>query len=465
MNPDLDRNLRPRSTGPRRIGPRRIGVVGSGYVGTVTAVALAELGHMVVCLDIDAGKIERLRRGEAPFTEPGLPAILARHRSRLHFTTDPKDVFGVPGRPGASIVFVTVDTPPLASGDADLSRVDAVVAGIPEGAAVTLVMKSTVPVNTGARVQRGLRARGLHGVRYAANPEFLREGSALHDVFAPDRVVVGADDPRVAAEVAAIWEPLGGETLLCDLASAEMIKLASNAFLATKISFVNEIANVCDAVGADVETVALGMGLDRRIGAAFLRPGIGYGGSCFPKDVAALKQLAGNSGYHFQLLSAVIEVNELQKRRVVTTLVARLGPLAGTRIALLGIAFKPNTDDTREAACVVLAERLVAEGVTVVVHDPVVRSIEGCLPAGVVLADSLADAVTGVDAAVVVTEWPEYEALVTPQLVARMARPLVVDGRNLLDPVAARRAGLEWVGIGRPMICATSPPATVARVS
>jgi UDPglucose 6-dehydrogenase len=253
---------------------------------------------------------------------------------------------------------------------------------IPECAQVTLVMKSTVPVNTGQKVQRRLRARGLRGVRYVSNPEFLREGCALHDVLHPDRVVVGCDDADVARSIAAIWEPFGGATLICDVASAEMIKLASNAFLATKISFVNEIANVCDAVGADVAVVTAGMGLDHRIGAAFLQPGLGYGGSCFPKDVAALKQLAGNSGYHFQLLSAVIEVNELQKRRVITTLVARLGSLAGRRIALLGLAFKPGTDDMREASSVVLAERLVAEGVTVVVHDPVVRDAGSRLPAG-----------------------------------------------------------------------------------
>jgi UDPglucose 6-dehydrogenase len=433
----------------------RLGVVGTGYVGLVTAAALAELGHDVVCLDIDEAKVELLRGGGVPFSEPGLPEVLARNHDRFTFTTDPHELFsneaGV-----SSIVFVTVDTPPSASGDADLSRVEAVIEAIPDDVApLTLVMKSTVPVNTGSRVQRRLRARGLRQVSYAANPEFLREGSALSDVFHPDRVVVGADDPEVAAAVASLWEPLGGELLIADLASAEMIKLASNAFLATKISFVNEIANVCDVVGADVTVVAHGMGLDRRIGPAFLNAGLGYGGSCFPKDVTALKQLAGNSGYHFQLLSSVIEVNELQKRRVITTLAARLGHLVGARVALLGLAFKPDTDDMREASSVVLAERLVAEGVLVVTHDPVVGDVSGRLPAEVVRADTLEAALDGVDAAIIVTEWPEYRRLIDPAIVALMGRPLVIDGRNLLDPATASDAGIEWVGVGRPMVAGT----------
>jgi UDPglucose 6-dehydrogenase len=312
-------------------------------------------------------------------------------------------------------------------------------------------MKSTVPVGTGARVRRHLRSRGLDQVTYVSNPEFLREGTALHDVMHPDRVVIGADDRSDAEEVARLWAPLGGHVRCCDLASAEMIKLAANAFLATKISFVNEIANVCENVGADVTVVAEGMGLDRRIGAEFLEAGLGYGGSCFPKDVAALKQLAGNSGYHFQLLSAVIEVNELQKRRVVAALAARLGTLAGARVALLGVSFKPWTDDVRESPTLVLAERLTAEGALVVAHDPVVGAAAArVLPDGVGLARDLAEAVDGADAAVIVTAWPQYGGLLEPGVSATMARPLLVDGRNMLDPYAAARAGYEWVGIGRP---------------
>jgi UDPglucose 6-dehydrogenase len=435
------------SNKPRKRPEATVGVVGAGYVGLVTAAALTLLGHRVVCADINETRVRALRSGQVPFFEPGLAELLGEHRDRITFTTAPAMVFD-----DARIVFVTVDTPPLPNGDADLSRVDSVVDAIPLGVnALTLVMKSTVPVGTGARVQRTLDQRGLSRVRYVSNPEFLREGSALQDVTHPDRVVVGCDDPADAAVVAALWAPLGGASMTCDLASAEMIKLASNAFLATKISFVNEIANVCERVGADVDVVARGMGHDHRIGSAFLQAGIGYGGSCFPKDVSALMQLAGNSGYNFQLLAAVIEVNELQKRRVVTMLRERLGALRGRRIALLGLAFKPGTDDMREATSVVLADCLVAEGARLVVHDPVVPPTAlGLLPEGVVRARSATEAVRGADAAVIVTEWPEYRTLLAPGTSDVMARPLLIDGRNLLTRAEAEDAGFEWLGVGRP---------------
>jgi UDPglucose 6-dehydrogenase len=424
-----------------------VGVIGLGYVGLVTAATLASLGHDVVCVDIDAEKVRALRAGDVPVVELGLSELLHLHRDRLTWSTDAADVFG-----RARIAFVTVDTPGLPSGDADLSRVSSVIDRIPHDVEpMILAMKSTVPAGTGARIQRRLHASGLDQVSYVSNPEFLREGTALRDVMHPDRVVVGADDASAADEVARLWEPLGGVVRCCDLASAEMIKLAANAFLATKISFVNEIANVCENVGADVAVVAEGMGLDRRIGAEFLEAGLGYGGSCFPKDVAALKQLAGNTGYHFQLLSAVIEVNELQKRRVVSTLAARLGRLAGARVALLGVSFKPSTDDIRESPALVLAERLTAEGATVVAHDPVAgAAAASALPEGVPLTGDLAEAVAGADAAVIVTAWPQFGGLLEPGVSASMSRPLLLDGRNMLDPYAAARAGYEWVGIGRP---------------
>ena len=431
-----------------RQGPdATIGVVGAGYVGLITAAALALLGHRVICADINDDRVRALRAGQVPFFEPGLAGLLAEHRDRITFTTAPATVFDKAG-----IVFVTVDTPPLPSGEADLSRVESVVDAIPPGVGpLTLVMKSTVPVGTGATVRRVLDQRGLFRVRYVANPEFLREGSAVQDVTHPDRVIVGCDDPADAAVVAALWAPFGGESMTCDVASAEMIKLASNAFLATKISFVNEIANVCERVGADVEVVARGMGHDHRIGASFLRAGIGYGGSCFPKDVLALMQLAGNSGYRFRLLAAVIEVNELQKRRVVATLREQLGDLRGRRIALLGLAFKPGTDDMREATSVVLAEALAAGGATLVVHDPAVPpSALGLLPAGTVWARGTTEAISGADAAVIVTEWPQYRALLAPGTSAAMARPLLVDGRNLLTRAEAEDAGYQWLGIGQP---------------
>jgi UDPglucose 6-dehydrogenase len=268
----------------------------------------------------------------------------------------------------------------------------------------------------------------------------------------PDRVVIGADpgDEEAAAAVARLCEPLGGEILRTDVTSAEMIKLASNAFLATKISFINEIANVCEEVGADVGEVARGMGLDQRIGSSFLRAGIGYGGSCFPKDVSALKMLAGNSGYHFQLLTAVIEVNELQKRRVVGKLEKRLGPLIGKRVALLGLAFKPDTDDMREASSLVLAARLQGEGAEVVAYDPVATERAGELLDTIEMASSAEEALAGADAAVLVTEWGEFAELDWAEAATRMARPLVVDGRNFLDPERMRAAGFEYEGIGKP---------------
>ena len=292
------------------------------------------------------------------------------------------------------IAFVCVDTPPSASGDADLSRVEAVLDAIPAGTSDSvLVMKSTVPPGTGARLRRTLDERGLQGVHYASNPEFLREGSAIADFVRPT-ASSSASTSRGGGARRGLYRPFGGSELITDVTSAEMIKHASNAFLATKISFINEIANVCEEVGANVDLVARGMGLDARIGASFLRPGLGFGGSCFPKDVAALKQLAGNSGYHFQLLSAVIEVNELQKRRAVAKLKRHLGSLRDRRIALWGLAFKPDTDDMREASSVVLAARLIAEGADVAGYDPVVSHAQAAavLPRGIELADSALDA-------------------------------------------------------------------------
>ncbi len=421
-----------------------IGVIGVGWVGLVTAACFAELGHPVVAREIVAEKVESLSRGEATIHEPGLGELLRRNAERLSFTTDMGELLD-----GARILFVCVATPPTYSGDADLSRVRSVVEELRADGDHVLVMKSTVPAGTGESIRRE-----LPGLSYVSCPEFLKEGSAVADFMHPDRVVIGADpgDEAAAEAVAAVYEPLGGEIVRTDVASAEMIKLASNAFLATKISFVNEIANVCEEVGADVGEVARGMGLDKRIGPSFLRAGIGYGGSCFPKDVSALKMLAGNTGYHFQLLNAVIEVNELQKRRVVGKLQKHLGSLLGRRVALLGLAFKPNTDDMREASSLVLAARLQGEGAEVVAYDPVAgeRAVE-LLPT-VEMAASALDALEGADAAVLVTEWPEFAELDLAEAARRMARPLVVDGRNFLDAEALRAAGFEYEGIGLPAV-------------
>jgi len=424
----------------------KVGIFGAGWVGLVTGACLAELGHDVVIRDVVPQKIDALRRGSVPFHEEHVPELLAKNAERLTFTLDVADVAD------REFLFVCVDTPPTYSGDADLSRVWTVIDELPElDGHPILVMKSTVPVGTGEKVRVGLGQRGLDHVGYVSNPEFLAEGRAVKDFMGPDRIVVGAFDEADGDAVTRLYDGIDAPIVRADVNSAEMIKLAANAFLMTRISFINEIANVCEATGADVVSVAEGIGLDKRLGPHFLRAGIGYGGSCFPKDSLALKQLASNSGYHFQLLSAVIEVNELQKRRVIGKLKRHLGPLRGKTIALLGLAFKPDTDDMREAPSIVLASRLLAEGADVRAWDPVADGTN--LPKGVEIAGSVLEAVKGADAAVIVTEWSELRDLARDEVRTAMARPLIGDGRNLLDPAQTRGAGFAYEGIGRP----TSP--------
>jgi UDPglucose 6-dehydrogenase len=419
-----------------------IGVVGAGWVGLVTAACFAELGHRVVVREIVPEKVESLGRGEVPIHEPGLPELIKRNRERLVFTTEMSELLD-----GPRLLFVCVQTPPTYSGDADLSAVHRAVEEIGERDGRALVMKSTVPVGTGQSIQRE-----APDLAYVSCPEFLKEGTAVKDFLEPDRVVIGAevDDDWAAEAVEAVYESLGAPIVRTDLSSAEMIKLASNAYLATKISFINEIANVCDEVGADVTEVARGMGLDPRIGSRFLNAGLGFGGSCFPKDTQALKILAGNSGYHFQLLSSVIEVNDLQKRRVMAKLSKHLDSLVGKRVALLGLAFKPDTDDMREASSLVLAARLEGEGASVVAFDPVAQKAAHELLPAVEMAESAMEALEGADAAVLVTEWPEFAELDWADVAKRMANPLLVDGRNFLAPKTIRDAGITYEAIGRP---------------
>ncbi len=421
-----------------------IAVIGTGYVGLVTAAGFAELGSDVYCVDVDASKIERLERGEIPIYEPGLAESVKRSKGRLHFSTEL-----APALEHARLLFVAVGTPPTYSGDADLSAVHAVVASMPRSDRHALVMKSTVPVGTGASIKRIFAEHDKEGFAYVSCPEFLKEGSALQDFLKPDRVVVGDDGNWAGDAVVQLYEPLDTPVVRTDVASAEMVKLAANAFLATKISFINEIANVCEETGADVLEVARGMGLDQRIGRHFLKPGIGFGGSCFPKDVSALKQLAGNSGYHFQLLTAVIEVNELQKRRVIAKLQKHLGSLVGKRVALLGLAFKANTDDMREASSLVLSARLQADGAHVRAYDPIAEDEARKRMSGVEFADSALGAVDGADAAILVTEWPEFAELDWVAVKQRMAGNLLIDGRNFADRDAAEGAGFIYEGIGR----------------
>ena len=420
-----------------------IGVIGVGWVGLVTARLLRR--------DRPPGGRGRHRRGEdralrsgapLPIHEPGLPELVERNRERLTFTTEMDEVLAA-----ARLLFCCVDTPPTYSGDADLSRVEAVVAALPDGGDHALVMKSTVPAGTG-RGDPPLAPRP----RLRLLPEFLKEGSAVSDFLEPDRVVIGADPGSewAADAVAAAYEPLGGELVRTDVASAEMIKLASNAFLATKISFINEIANVCEEVGADVNEVARGMGLDERIGPHFLQAGIGYGGSCFPKDVSALKMLAGNTGYHFQLLNSVIEVNELQKRRVISKL-DQAPRLAGRQAGRAARA-RVQAEHRRHARGLEPGALGAAPG----------RGRDrGRLRPGrrgpgrgdAARASSSASRPprrsTGADAAILVTEWPEFAELDWEELAGRMANPLIVDGRNFLDPERLRDAGFTYEGIGR----------------
>jgi UDPglucose 6-dehydrogenase len=421
---------------------QRIAVFGAGYVGLVTGACFAELGHRVTVRDILPDRIEALRRGEVPIYEPGLAEILARNAERLSFATEVAEAMEE-----ADIVYVAVGTPPTYSGDADLSAVWTVIDELPAvERRIVVAMKSTVPVGTGEKVRHRLAARGLAHVGYVSNPEFTAEGTAVRDFMEPDRIVIGAFDEAAGDVIAALHAGIDAPIVRSDVASAEMIKLAANAALMTRISFINEIANVCEATGADVVKVAEGIGLDRRIGKSFLRAGIGFGGSCFPKDSLALKQLAANSGYHFQVLNAVIEVNELQKRRVIGKLVARLGSLRGKRIALLGLAFKPHTDDTREAPAFVLAGRLLAEGADVVAWDPVAHA-DGLV--GVEQVATVEDAVLAADAVVLVTEWPELAEVDWAAAATSMRTAVFVDGRNMLDPQAMHDAGFRYDAIGR----------------
>jgi UDPglucose 6-dehydrogenase len=430
----------------------RIAVFGAGYAGLVTGAGFADLGHEVVVRDISAPKVAALQAGRVPFHEPGLDAVIARAGGRLRFTLDANEAVA-----GARFVFVCVGTPATYSGDADLSAVWTVLdelKELEEGA--VLVMKSTVPVGTGEKVRAGLGARGLGHVGYVSNPEFLAEGSAVRDFLEPDRIVIGSFEEADGDAVARLHEGLDAPVVRTDVPSAEMVKLAANAYLGTRISFINEIANVCELVGADVEKVAYGMGLDERIGTRYLQAGIGFGGSCFPKDISFLKLLAGNSGYHFQLLNAVIEVNELQKRRVVQKLQKHLGSLRGTTIALLGLAFKPHTDDMREAPSIVLASRLLAEGADVRAWDPVADASE--ILRGVTFTGTVLEAVRDADAAVIVTGWDELRDLARAEIREAMRTPLIVDGRNVVDPEAAHAAGFTYEGIGR---ASTSPMAAL----
>jgi UDPglucose 6-dehydrogenase len=428
-----------------------IAVVGAGYVGLTTAACLAHLGHEVVCADIDADRVSRLRKGEVPILEDGLAALITEGLAsqRLTFV-----VGAAAAARGADIVFLCVQTPQGDDGAADLSYVERVaqeIAPVLEPRAI-VVNKSTVPVGSTRFVQRVLAETGTPSehITVASNPEFLREGQAVHDFLHPDRIVIGCEDPESAVRVSELYRGVHAPVLVTDPASAEMIKYASNAFLATKISFINAIANLCEAVDADVREVAIGMGYDARIGFQFLHPGPGFGGSCFPKDVAALLYTAREAGYDFQLLEGVVEVNLGQHDRIVEKVIAATGrPIEGAEIAIWGLTFKADTDDLRDSPSLVIARKLLAEGAVVRAYDPAAGEAAADLIPELDVRPDPYEASAGTDVVALLTEWEELRWLDFERVKASMRRATIVDARNLLDPAAMRRRGFDYNGIGR----------------
>jgi UDPglucose 6-dehydrogenase len=426
-------------------------VVGTGYVGLVTGAVFADLGNDVVCVDNDPAKIADLIAGRMPIYEPGLEEMVSRNRAdaRLSFTTD---LTAAVRR--SVIVFITVGTPAKAGGQTDLSAVESVARGIGQAMEryTVVVNKSTAPVGTGEFVREVIERHQTQAVAFdvVSNPEFLREGSAIEDTLRPDRIVIGAPTQQVAMSLLELYAPLERPMIITDVPSAEMIKYASNAFLSTKISFINAIANICELAGADVGQVMKGMGMDPRIGLSFLQAGLGYGGSCFPKDTESLVYTASTLGYDFALLRAVIEINRERAAHFVALIAKVLKPLDGRSLAVLGLAFKPNTDDLREAKSIEVIEQLLQLGASVRAYDPVAMpAAPRLLPEALTYCESPYEAATGADAVVLVTEWNEFKFLNLERLRAVMRRPVIFDGRNMWEPERMRRLGFEYHSIGR----------------
>ncbi len=428
---------------------KNIAVIGVGYVGLVTGACFADLGNRVVALDINPEKIDKLLKGHMPIYEPGLAEVVERNvaAGRLSFTTSYEEALE-----DAEFVFICVGTPSGVDGEADLQYVRQAAESIAKVMKHELIIinKSTVPVGTGDWVAEIVAGAQPNKIKFSvvSCPEFLREGSALVDFMNPDRTVLGSLDPEAAEKVAQLHLPLRAPIVVTDLRTAEMIKYASNAFLATKISFINEIANICEALGADVKEVAVGMGLDKRIGPRFLDAGVGYGGSCFPKDVLALKYMAEDKGKHPQLLEAVIEINNFQRAQVITKLKETLGDLRGKTIGLLGLAFKPNTDDMREAPSITISEMLAAEGAHVRGYDPVAMEVAATVM-NITLCRNAYEVAEGCDAIVVVTDWNEFKQLDMLRIKESMRQPVLIDGRNIYDPDEMKEKGFIYRGFGR----------------
>jgi len=427
----------------------KVCIIGAGHVGLVSGACFADLGNEVVCVDIDGEKINKLRKGIIPFFEPELEGLVEKNvkEGRLSFTTGLEE-----GVKESEIIFISVGTPPRDNGEADLSYVEDVskrIAGAMEEYKI-IVEKSTVPVKTGEWVRRTIKLNNVHGVDFdvISNPEFLREGSAIYDFMHPDRIVVGVESERAEKVMRELYEPLKASLIFTDIKSAEIIKHASNSFLALKISYINAIANVCELVGADVEKVAEGMGLDKRIGRSFLKAGIGYGGSCFPKDIAAFIKIAGESGYDFELLKVAEKVNREQREQFLKKIKNSLWTLNNKTIGALGLAFKPDTDDVREAPSLKVIEQLQAEGAKIKAFDPaaiettraVLKDIEYCTDPYEVAAGS--------DCLLILTEWEQFKNLDLKRIKSLLNNPLIIDGRNLYDPRELKNMGFTYIGVG-----------------
>ncbi|MDR7078547.1 UDPglucose 6-dehydrogenase [Neobacillus niacini] len=437
----------------------RITVAGAGNVGLVTAVCLADAGHQVTCVDTQKEKIEMLEKGHSPFFEPGLEPLLEKTLSngKLRFTTNPKLAYS-----DAEIIFIAVGTPAKKDGSADLSYIYAVSYSIANNIENNVIVctKSTVPVGTNDEIKQIFqygKPRHLK-VDVVANPEFLREGSAIMDFYLGDRIIVGADNPEAAAIMEQLYLPLKIPIIVTDIRSAEMIKYASNAFLATKISFINEIANLCEKVGANIDEVAYGVGKDKRIGESFLQAGIGYGGSCFPKDTKALVQLAGNVKHPFELLESVIKVNQHQHSLLVVKAKEMMDSLKGKKAAILGLAFKPETDDIREAASITIIRELLEEGATVTAYDPIaIPNAHKLFGNSIEYTTNIRQALKDADFAIIATEWEQIKHLPLDTFAVCMKEPIVLDGRNCYCIKDIQRYPITYVSIGRPVISKVKP--------
>ncbi|GAB6612610.1 UDP-glucose 6-dehydrogenase UglF [Bacillus cereus] len=429
----------------------KIAVVGTGYVGLVTGVALSHIGHDVTCVDIDEKKVERMRKGISPIYEPGLEELMLQNieENRLYFTTSHREGFE-----NAEVVYIAVGTPEREDGSANLSYIEQVAQDIAKNAQrnIIVVTKSTVPVGTNHYIKQIISENLNKNIKIevVSNPEFLREGSSVYDTFNGDRIVVGSDSVEAADVIEEINKPFGIPVYKTDIRSAEMIKYASNAFLATKISFINEIANICEKTGANIEDVARGMGLDQRIGSMFLKAGIGYGGSCFPKDTKALTKIASNVDLDFTLLKAVVEVNNKQQHKLVKAAKSKLGSLRDKQVAVLGLAFKPNTDDMREAASVVIIKELLGEGAQVTAYDPVaIENAKKLLPGTIKFTKELHEALVDKDLVFIVTEWQEVKEVDLSMFAKLMNNPIVFDGRNCFDVREVSKHEIDYYSIGR----------------